>query len=506
MATRKPLRTTRQIVDSFGSTIQPRASTDWFNGASMTRTQVSRPQTTHDTRQDMTDATRRLMMGLSRWQYWNTPIGQVIDERASECVGNAWEARYRGETKAWGEAAMEFFWNWGNACDVTGRLSYRDHLRLAVVEHHRDGDGFRMKSRGGSGFPMVQAIPAHRVGLQYGYDNQSVGGIIPNAVGRPIAYRITTDDPRKPAGYYNDDPEDIAARHIHHILHVKFVDQYRGMPAVVRGARTITDQHDIVEFEKVAVKMASSIGLLRSTEDGRPSDAFRVTTEAGVANGDLPLYQFAAGAMPTIPKGWTFESFDHKRPGETWQGFMEYLSRLSLMAMGSRYEYAFDPSSVTGPAMRFVMKREERAIQEDQALIERLARWMWGYVVGTASYLGLIPPLPADWYWVEFTKPKPLSIDVGREAAAEQKDLLLGLTTKEESYASRGMDYQAARLQRRAEVGELLQDAQAFAAQYDISIEQAIALLEERDLPTDAPASGGTDETKETNEPKRTAK
>lgn len=489
---RKRVYSTKQLVNRFGAPVK--SSTDWFTGANMNRTQVARPQTTHDTRQDMTDTTRHLMMGLSRWLYWNTPIGQVIDERANECIGEAWEPRYLGANKDWGRAATNWFSNWGMACDVTGRLTYWDHLELGIIEHHRDGDGFRMFVKGKGGYPLLQAIPSHRVGKKY--ESDTVGGIIPNPRGRPVAYRVSVDDPRERASAQFDGFVDVPAFSVHHIFAPKFVDQYRGMPAVVRGARTLTDQHDIVEFEKVAVKMASSIGLIRSDESGKPADAFDVTSKASVLGGSLPLYEFAAGAMPTIPKDALFESFQSNRPGNTWQGFMQYLSRLALMSMGSRYEYAFDPSSLSGPAMRFVMRREDRAIAKDQWLIEKFARRVWGFAVGSAANLGLIPPLPADWWNISFSKPKANSIDIGREATAEQNDYLLGWKTRSEHLSEQGIDPDAYRLNKKAEVGALLADASEIAAEYDIPLTTALSLFEERKLIVQSPAAPATTEEK----------
>jgi hypothetical protein len=254
------------------------------------------------------------------------------------------------------------------------------------------------------------------------------------------------------------------------------------MPAVVRGAKTLSNQQDIVDFESVAVKMASAIGLIRSDGAGKPSDAFDVTSKASVLGGSLPLHEFAAGAMPTIPKDALFESFNHNRPGNTWQGFMQYLSRLALMSMGSRYEYSFDPSSLSGPSMRFVMKREDKAISKDQWLIEKFARRVWGYAIGSAASIGLIPPLPKDWWNISFSKPRSISIDVGREASAEQNDYLVGWKTRAEHLEEQGVNPDAYRLAKKNEVEALLQDAQEMATAYDLPLATALSLFEERKI------------------------
>jgi hypothetical protein len=205
--TPSPLHTRQQLVDQFGRLAvkgqhQPSQPVPGYGGffqsAEQTRGQISRPVWVTDTRRYMTEGSRYVMMGISRWLYWNTWIGGVIDERARDVVGNAWNLKYQGENKNWGAATENWFNNHHkDQAEFSGRLDWRTQLRCKVRELHVDGDGFGMTAaHPGTKYPAVQHIPSHRVGMRW--DPSTIGGAICDENGTILKWRISRDDTSKP--------------------------------------------------------------------------------------------------------------------------------------------------------------------------------------------------------------------------------------------------------------------------------------------------------------------
>lgn len=501
MSAPAPLKTAAQLVNERGLPVKsrPQSAVQWgdpnrfFTSASPGRGQIPRYTPVQDTRRLMTDADRLDMMGISNWLYWNTYIGGIIDDRATDCIGDAWDLQYLGENKAWGAKTEDWFYQHGKVCDVTGRLHWRDFLRLAVVETHRDGAGLRMLTETATGYPQQQPIPVHRLGRRW--DNTSIGGIIVNSLGRPLAYRIATDDPTR-ADMWADysATTDVPAHAIHHIFNPKHTDQYHGMPSLTRGGRTLQNQNDSEELQQVAFKMACAIGLLKRV-GGTGNDENILDEGSGDDLTSLPLFKLAAGSMPVLPPGYDLESFTNNHPGERFIDFVNYLARIILLGMGIPYEYAFDPQTLTGPGMRFVMLKATKGIGEDQTLIERYAFRYYAYAMFKAAKLGLIPKPPRDWWNVTFSKPKQASIDLGRDASADQRDLVLGLKTVRQHNIERQVDPDAFEREQDAEIDRILQRATEKAARYNVPIETAIRLYRNIEIqlaPEPAPAAEQT--------------
>ena len=92
-------------------------------------------------------------------------------------------------------------------------------------------------------------------------------------------------------------------------------------------------------------------------------------------------------------------------------------------------------------------------------LIHRALNPIYAYVLGTAIANGDLPSND-NWYKVNWVTPRRVSVDAGRESAANQKDVEMGLKTLSDAYAELGMDYRQ-EVRRRAADAKLINDTAA---------------------------------------------
>jgi capsid protein len=84
---------------------------------------------------------------------------------------------------------------------------------------------------------------------------------------------------------------------------------------------------------------------------------------------------------------------------------------------------------------------------------------LWGYVIGNAISRGELPPND-EWNKVNWVTPRRVTVDAGREASANQKDIAMGLKTLSDHFAEQGMDPRE-EIRRRASDAKLLKDTAA---------------------------------------------
>ncbi len=105
------------------------------------------------------------------------------------------------------------------------------------------------------------------------------------------------------------------------------------------------------------------------------------------------------------------------------------------------YEFVADSSKVGGAGVRLVVGRAARVFsRRQQELIEQFLTPVYKFFIGWAITTGKLEPVE-DWDAVEWSCPKSVTVDAGREAAQDRADVLGGFLSLEDYYASRGMKY-----------------------------------------------------------------
>jgi capsid protein len=171
------------------------------------------------------------------------------------------------------DMAIEQYWNnWAENCDLTGRHVFRQLVQLMHVGMRRDGDsGFILVAQGPD--LKLQTVEADRIGNpnQAGTSEQNYfGGIKVNELGQIVYYRVFT---RNIHGQYSD-PTEIPPDSFVHYFDPLRSDQYRGITAFDTVIPHARDLYELLQMEKMAVSWASSPNGSRVTlqRTARPSN------------------------------------------------------------------------------------------------------------------------------------------------------------------------------------------------------------------------------------------
>jgi capsid protein len=159
--------------------------------------------TPQDTRMDVTTASRRQVLGLARYMYYNDPVVRgAIDCITRNSIGPGIKCQARTSDEGWNAATEEWFHNWSLACDVRGLLDFNTLQQVACRTMLRDNELFVILTDNGDGWPQLQLVEAHRceTPAYLGADKRISDGVRINAQGRPLSYYIRTGDGDKHRG------------------------------------------------------------------------------------------------------------------------------------------------------------------------------------------------------------------------------------------------------------------------------------------------------------------
>jgi hypothetical protein len=173
------------------------------------------------------------------------------------------------------------------------------------------------------------------------------------------------------------------------------------------------------------------------------------TTSAGVATTQQTVEYYKELYGGKIFAGKTGDTFTHTtptRPSESTRALWSYLTSCVCSACGIPKMIAFSEwlDGAQGTVVRGDYDIAAQYFKARSAVYASAFREVYLYVMawGIRTEKDLADP-PADWFNVTWNPPRAVNVDVGRNAAAVQADLKLGLTNHEIIYAQLGMDARA---------------------------------------------------------------
>ena len=350
------------------------------------------------------------------------------------------------------QTVSDYFHQWCKTCDVTGRHSFKKLVQIAAEERPVDGDcGFVIR-RAGEGLKL-QLVPATRIGNP---NTSSVGsnnyyqGIITDDFGQPVAYRIYRVD--RNGVYFG--AEDIPANQFCHYFDPFRIDQYRGVTEFHAAIQTARMLYDILQAEKAGVRFSSQQAAL-------------IFNDRGVAN---PRNLFSPNPAMNLPSGQTqkneltevgmiryFQNSDRvevmpSRPSQAFTGFVQHLMHEIALGVGVPEGVLFGTQDYKGPSVRAEFAAADRVFTKHQGVLQdKVLDPIKDAVILDAIARGEIPPptLLAGETMVqalrratkgEWRFPAKLSIDVGRESAANMNENRQGAKSLQEIAAEEGTD------------------------------------------------------------------
>jgi lambda family phage portal protein len=386
-----------------------------------------------DSKADLNEGTRVELLKLARHMYRNVGlIKGAVDSIATYSVGPGLRPQYRGKNAEFGTLCEEY---WRDVVtpnpEVTGRMTWADLLIALSRSIDVDGDVFIIMTENGK----LQVVEGHRVceADEYG----TADGVFLGKLGEPTAYLIQT----------GDDYRKIQAEAIMHLMEIERPDQIRGGSSLARALNHVRDLKMLGEFEKDALKLQGSIAAVITTAEGdalantggffgniQPLD----TGESSIAREEIT----SSATIPRLGPGEKIEMVSPTRPNSSFEPFAKFLIRDVAMGLGLPVEFVYDPASVGGAGMRFVVAKAQRRFEQRQRLlIDRFCNRAWRYFIGTAIANGDLPA-DEDYAKVTWQTPKSLTVDAGREAQQERENYKAGLSSLQSYFGELGLDWE----------------------------------------------------------------
>jgi capsid protein len=346
----------------------------------------------------------------------------------------------------------EYFHQWCKNCDVTNRHSFKKLVQLAAEERPIDGDcGFVIR-RSGEGLKL-QLVPATRIGNPNDTavaSNNYYQGIITNDFGQPVAYRIFRVD--RNGVYFG--AEDIPANQFCHYFDPFRVDQYRGITDLHSAIQTARMLHEILQAEKAGVRFSSQQAALIFNDRGtaNPRNLFQPNPTMTLPNGQQQKNELTEVGMIRYFQNSDRVEVMPSRPSQAFTGFVQHLMHEIALGVGVPEGVLFGTQDYKGPSVRAEFAAADRVFTKQQGVLtDKVLDPIKDAVILDAIARGEIAPptLLAGETMVqalrratkgEWRFPAKLSIDVGRESAANMNENRQGAKSLQEIAAEEGTD------------------------------------------------------------------
>lgn len=398
-----------------------------------------------------TSRSRVVMMWEARDLVENFPEAREISRKFGNYLTPNEYSPTTGD-KDYNGIVAEYFHAWCKQADITGRHSFRKLVQLAAEERPVDGDcGFAIRRVDGK--LRLQIVPATRIGNPNALGAESdhyFQGVVVDDFGRPVAYRIYRVT--REGVYY--DAEDIAAANFCHYLDPFRSDQYRGITDFHACMRTARMLYEILEAEKAGVRFASQQAALIFTDRGaaNPRNLFHPTPAAVLPSGQEQHNEFSDVA--TVRYFGTADKIEvmPSRPSTAFAGFVQHLMHEIAIGIGIPEGVLFGTQDYKGPSVRAEFAAADRFFSRHQGILtDKVLDPIKNAVVldGIANNEIPPPPMMAGETMVQALKratrgewrfPAKLSIDIGRESAANMNENRQGAKSLQEIAAEQGTD------------------------------------------------------------------
>jgi hypothetical protein len=296
-------------------------------------------------------------------------------------------------------------------------------------------------------------VPATRIGNPNETavaSNNYFQGIITNDFGQPVAYRIfrVTRD-----GVYFG-AEDIPANQFCHYFDPFRVDQYRGVTDLHSAIQTARMLHEILQAEKAGVRFSSQQAALIFNDRGvaNPRNLFQPNPTMGLPNGQTQKNELTEVGMIRYFQNSDRVEVMPSRPSQAFTGFVQHLMHEIALGVGVPEGVLFGTQDYKGPSVRAEFAAADRVFTNKQGVLtDKVLDPIKDAVILDAIARGEIapPPLLSGETMVqalrratkgEWRFPAKLSIDVGRESAANMNENRQGAKSLQEIAAEEGTD------------------------------------------------------------------
>ena len=384
----------------------------------------SLPVSVNDCVVDHSDGARRILIGKSRYLYDNSPIIHGLVERlVTYIVGNGLTIAPSSTDTTWNEVAAASWQAWCKYADLSSRSDFSTIQRTIIRSIIVDGEIFVSLTRSMNNRPRVQLIEAHRV------------------------KRINTDDFGRPTGYVlkgetdDKDGATLPAQFVVHFFRPERAGQARGIPLLASAINTAQDVHEILAFEKAAVKEASTRRGVVTTKTGEAPvpviGRSQRTQSSTTGKPDSYYREVVGGETLVLSGGETYDEHVSQRPAQGWQNFIDFLANTVCFPTGLPPS-VFLQIKVGGADTRRDLAAAQRVVSCWQQDFESGLRLVYEFVVNA----DVRAPQPSDWRSVSVQYPRAITVDLGRQSQADREDIRTGSMSLDEGIGQYGENWE----------------------------------------------------------------
>jgi hypothetical protein len=496
--------------------IDRRSSTGYMGGNLLIEAATQTPDRAYtlpldnDVHRTVSSLGRRTLMSLGRAIFWKFPALQgMVLEQANLAV-SSYLPQYTGRNKDWGIQAERMLGDWHKIMDVAGwPYDYDSYLQSLIVGPLVEGETPTLLTENADGYPMIQTIPAHRVGkrpspestvtVRYSDSNLFIDGVLvddarPYPAAGVIEFEariidgVIVDDFSRAVAYRVDaeadgEYQDISARNFFPAFCPIATGQVRGFSLL---ASSVFDWQDMAEwkrFEMLAQKVFSTRTLIETNETGDEDSAKSIIRTAATfdSNGrktDLDVQRLFGGTIQYLKAntGSKVEAFGYDRPGSGSREFLKTTLRDAFRGTEWDMFFSLDPQAVGGAPMRVIVEKINAVLGKRRRLVKKCCLRVDGYALAKFMKLGLLP-WDDDWYLWDYQGPGEITADKKYDCDVALAEIAHGIGTRKLEAARRGLGLEELDDQREAEADSDLTRAGRLAKKHGISIQEALAVL-----------------------------
>lgn len=418
---------------------------------------------------DVTASTRQAVVRKSRYFEQNNGVmNRLGDLFENYTVGSNFSVQPASSDPEWNLKAKKWWDIWCRYPDIGSRQSFGTLMSLAARGWFFDGESFILLTRGESGRPRLQLIEPQQVATPKELENAPYvfdGVQFDPKTGRATAFYVGREE--KQGELTNVVP--ISSDSIVHIFEAQRSGQLRGLPFVACVINDLHDLDDLQKLEMEACKLASSVAQVVKTASGE-IQATSLRSGATGTNGSAQAYyeNVFGSSVKVLKSGDEFEQFQSDRPNVNMREYWRGLTEKVCAGVGIPYVLVF-PEGMQGTVYRGALDMSSVWFRSRHQVMASAARRIWEYVMEYAIRTdpGLRNP-PDDWYEVAVQAPRAPNVDVGRNSQAQLSELEAGITTYDEIYGARGIDWRSA-LESKAQQAKFIHE---LAEKYDIDVSE----------------------------------
>jgi len=375
----------------------------------------------------------RAKLGIFRALYENTSryaLGRGMMP-SSTCKDREWAAR-----------ADELFLEWATrkTYDVREGMNFFEAQKVILPDVMCDGDAFAAPVRDPDGNPRVQHFPSDLVADAGGASIFGGGrgrwrdGIMRNAVGAPIAYRVLRDPIEKMRDPSARAYWDYPAKGIWHVCRTGRINENRPLPWIHHGNQSGLNILDINMLEMQVQKINSYFtGAVKTMNGELPIgitqmmahesqtiangvDADGVPQTKSVERSFLDLH--GAGGILELQPGEEFQFFTNGRNAANFKELIEYFIADVSMGYGLPVQFIWALTALSGPQARLVLQQADWFFTDvSDMLVHNYCQPVREAFLADAMNRGFLPAPKAgtNWRSTHWQGPGSLSIDKGRD-------------------------------------------------------------------------------------------